>query len=187
MFQQEARQRCIATEDRMVKRGCVPIPGANVDRPAESDHQHHSIVAALRGELLATLKSIAPPAAPSDPNVVLLTPNPEWVKTLPNGKLPDRNDFYRYEGNHPARIAAWHKAIGACKSLEPPGFMPTSFTPKQLAARLKFAQCVRASGVPSFPDPTAHGPLVDVQGGQSIPGLHAAIQKCIRLNPEAVQ
>ena len=83
--------------------------------------------------------------------------------------------------------AAWRKAIGACKSLEPPGFMPTSFTPKQLAARLKFAQCVRASGVPSFPDPTAHGPLVDVQGGQSIPGLHAAIQKCVRLNPEAVQ
>lgn len=83
--------------------------------------------------------------------------------------------------------AAWHKAIGACKSLEPAGFMPTSFTPKQLAARLKFAQCIRANGVPSFPDPTPHGPLVDVQGGQSIPGLHAAIQKCIRLNPEAVQ
>jgi hypothetical protein len=82
---------------------------------------------------------------------------------------------------------AWQKAIAACKSLEPAAFMPTSFTPTQLAARLKFAQCVRANGVPSFPDPTAHGPLVDVQNGQSIPGLHAAIQKCIRLNPEAVQ
>jgi hypothetical protein len=83
--------------------------------------------------------------------------------------------------------AAWQHAIGACKSLEPPEFMPTSFTPKQLSARLKFAQCVRANGVPSFPDPTPHGPLVDVHGGQSIPGLQAAIQKCIRLNPEAVQ
>lgn len=83
--------------------------------------------------------------------------------------------------------AAWQKAIGACKSLEPSGFMPTSFTPAQLAARLKFAHCVRANGVPSFPDPTAHGPLVNVQHGQSIPGLHAAIQKCVRLNPEAVQ
>jgi hypothetical protein len=82
---------------------------------------------------------------------------------------------------------AWQKAIAACKTLEPAAFMPTSFTPTQLAARLKFAQCVRANGVPSFPDPTAHGPLVDVQNGQSIPGLHAAIQKCIRLNPEAVQ
>jgi hypothetical protein len=25
--------------------------------------------------------------------MVLLAPNPEWVKTLPNGKLPDRTDF----------------------------------------------------------------------------------------------
>lgn len=83
--------------------------------------------------------------------------------------------------------AAWQKAIGACKSLEPAEFMPTSFTPKQQAARLKFAQCVRANGVPDFPDPTSHGPLVAVHGASSIPGLHAAIQKCIHLNPEAVQ
>ena len=26
-------------------------------------------------------------------NVVLLAPSPEWVATLPNGKLPDRDDF----------------------------------------------------------------------------------------------
>ena len=82
---------------------------------------------------------------------------------------------------------AWQHAIGACKSLEPAEFMPTSFTPTQLAARLQFAQCVRANGVPSFPDPTAHGPLVNVRNGQSIPGLQATIQKCVRLNPQAVQ
>jgi hypothetical protein len=83
--------------------------------------------------------------------------------------------------------AAWQHAIGACKTLEPPRFMPTQFTRKQLSARLKFAQCVRADGVPDFPDPTATGPLVDVSNGSSIPGLHATIQKCIRLNPAAVQ
>ena len=83
--------------------------------------------------------------------------------------------------------AAWQHAIGACKSLEPAEFMPTSFTPKQLAARLQFAQCMRADGVPSFPDPTPHGPLIDVRGARSIPGLQGTIEKCIRLNPEAVQ
>ena len=83
--------------------------------------------------------------------------------------------------------AAWQHAIGACKSLEPPTFMPTQFTPRQRSARLKFAQCVRANGVPNFPDPTATGPLVDVSNGSSIPGLSAAIRKCIRLNPAAVQ
>jgi hypothetical protein len=83
--------------------------------------------------------------------------------------------------------AAWQKAIGACKTLEPPRFIPTQFTPKQLSARLKFAQCVRANGVPDFPDPTATGPLVNVSNGSSIPGLHATVQKCIRLNPAAIQ
>jgi hypothetical protein len=83
--------------------------------------------------------------------------------------------------------AAWQHAIGACKTLEPARFIPTSFTPKQLSARLKFAQCVRANGVPNFPDPTATGPLVDVSNGSSIPGLNATIRKCIRLNPAAVQ
>jgi hypothetical protein len=81
----------------------------------------------------------------------------------------------------------WQKAIGACKNLEPSGFIPTHFTTNQMEARLKFAQCIRANGVSDFPDPTATGPLVNVSNGSSIPGLHAAIQKCIRLNPEAIQ
>ena len=28
--------------------------------------------------------------------MVLLAPDPEWVKKLPNRKLPDRSDFTRY-------------------------------------------------------------------------------------------
>jgi hypothetical protein len=83
--------------------------------------------------------------------------------------------------------AAWKQAIGPCKSLEPSGFMPTSFTPQQKSARLEFAQCVRANGVPSFPDPTSNGPLIAVHNAQGIPGLQAAIQKCSREYPEATQ
>jgi len=108
--------------------------------------------------------------------------------------FPDPNASGQFAYGIPSRSsplnpssAAWQHAIGECKSVEPSNFMPTSFTPAQLAARLKFAQCVRAHGVASFPDPTSSGPLVDVTGGQSIPGLHAAIQKCIHLNPEATQ
>lgn len=109
-------------------------------------------------------------------------------------QFPDPDSSGQFAYGIPSRSSpldpstpAWQHAIGACKDVEPAGFMPTSFTPTQLAARLKFAQCVRANGVPSFPDPTAHGPLVNVQGGRSIPGLQAAIHKCVRLNPEAVQ
>jgi hypothetical protein len=83
--------------------------------------------------------------------------------------------------------AAWQTAIAACRNLEPSDFMQTTFTTKQIEARVKFAQCVRENGVPDFPDPTTHGPLVDVTNGSSIPGLQAALHKCLRLNPEATQ
>jgi hypothetical protein len=45
--------------------------------------------------------------------MVLLAPNPEWVKTLPNGKLPDRTDFTHYGNDLAGRIKAWTAACSA--------------------------------------------------------------------------
>ncbi len=42
-------------------------------------------------------------------NMVLLAPNPQWVKTLPGGKLPDRTDFTGL--TTPQRIAQWSQAV----------------------------------------------------------------------------
>ena len=50
-------------------------------------------------------------------NVVLLSPRPEWVATLPNGKLPDRNDFKAYGDDLQARIAAWRRAVAESQRL----------------------------------------------------------------------
>ena len=118
----------------------------------------------------------------------------ECIRSNGVGEFPDPDASGQFAYGIPSysspldpSSAPWQHAIGACKTLEPPRFMPTQFTPKQLSARLKFARCVRANGVPDFPDPTATGPLVNVSNGSSIPGLHATIQKCIRLNPAAVQ
>jgi hypothetical protein len=33
---------------------------------------------------------------------------------LPNGRLPDRQDFYRYGPDHAGRIRAWETAIAEC-------------------------------------------------------------------------
>ena len=74
--------------------------------------------------------------------------------------------------------AAWQKAIGACKNLEPPGFIPKKLNAAQMRARLRFAQCMRDNGVRDFPDPTANGPLIAVKGAHSIPGFQVALQKC---------
>jgi hypothetical protein len=56
-------------------------------------------------------------ASPYLDNMVLLAPNPEWVKTLPNGKLPDRTDFTHYGANLNARIADWSAAVSASGQL----------------------------------------------------------------------
>jgi hypothetical protein len=51
--------------------------------------------------------------------VVVLAPDPDWVKAvMPNGKLPDRGDFKAY-GEHgvPRRMADWRKAISESQRL----------------------------------------------------------------------
>jgi hypothetical protein len=79
---------------------------------------------------------------------------------------------------------AFKQAINACKHLEPAGFMGSKRSPQQMDASLKFAQCIRANGVPDFPDPANGQPLVDTNripsaatdSGMSI--LNAAMHKC---------
>lgn len=43
-------------------------------------------------------------------DVIVLAPDPEWVSTLPNGKLPDRTDFTRYGRDTAARVSVWKQA-----------------------------------------------------------------------------
>jgi hypothetical protein len=49
-------------------------------------------------------------ATPMLDNVIVFSPNPAWVKRLPNGKLPDRTDFRRYGSDLAARVKDWSKA-----------------------------------------------------------------------------
>lgn len=56
-------------------------------------------------------------ATPALDSVVLLAPNPEWVKTLPNGKLPDRQDFVTYGQDLVGRMKVWNAAASAAQQL----------------------------------------------------------------------
>jgi hypothetical protein len=56
-------------------------------------------------------------ATPALDNLVLLAPNPAWIAGLPNGKLPDRNDFKRYGDDFDGRVAAWRKALAESQRL----------------------------------------------------------------------
>jgi hypothetical protein len=80
--------------------------------------------------------------------------------------------------------AAFEKALGACKDLEPAGFTGHTRNAQEQEKALTFARCIRDNGVKDFPDPAPGQPLVDTRripsaarpGGMSI--LNAAMQKC---------
>jgi hypothetical protein len=80
---------------------------------------------------------------------------------------------------------AWTEAIGACKDLQPSGFMgDEDISAEEQQVRLEFAQCMRDNGVEDFPDPANGEPLVDTrripsaaeEGGMTT--INAAMQKC---------
>jgi hypothetical protein len=56
----------------------------------------------------------APRAHPWLDDMLLVAPSPQFLATLPHGKLPDRQDFYHYGPDHAGRIRAWETAIAEC-------------------------------------------------------------------------
>jgi hypothetical protein len=56
-------------------------------------------------------------ATPRLNNVVVLSPDPLWVRTLPNGKLPDRGDFQAYGDDFQGRVDAWSRATAEAARL----------------------------------------------------------------------
>lgn len=50
-------------------------------------------------------------------NMLVLAPHPEWVRTLPNHKLPDRSDFTHYGNDLAARVQVWNEAVQMSRQL----------------------------------------------------------------------
>lgn len=50
-------------------------------------------------------------------NLVLLAPSAAFRSRLPGGRLPERQDFYRFGVDHAARIGAWKRAMRECELL----------------------------------------------------------------------
>ncbi len=49
--------------------------------------------------------------------MVVLAPDPDWIRTLPNAKLPDRKDFLQYANDVDARITVWDRAVREAQRL----------------------------------------------------------------------
>jgi hypothetical protein len=108
----------------------------------------------------------------------------ECIRAHGVSDFPDPNEKNQFEYGVSVSPAVWQKATTACKDLQPPGTLSSKRTPKQQAASLRFAQCIRENGVKDFPDPVNGEPLVNTYkipssnkpGGMAI--LNAAMQKC---------
>ena len=76
----------------------------------------HFQQAVVPGWLDKGLKWRHRPTAALD-RMIVLAPDPEWVRKLPNGKLPDRSDFLRYGNDLQGRIRDWTAATSASAQL----------------------------------------------------------------------
>lgn len=75
---------------------------------------------------------------------------------------------------------AFQTAQNACKTLLPNHGVPPALTPQQRAQALNFSRCVRAHGVPNFPDPQFSGGGIRIQGGPGLDKNSAQMQAAFR-------
>jgi hypothetical protein len=91
----------------------LPYPGSiGTDRIVFYPHFNDYVTPGWLDKHLPWRRS--PRAHPWLDDVLLVAPSPAFLATLPNGKLPDRQDFYAYGPDQPARIRAWETAIAEC-------------------------------------------------------------------------
>jgi hypothetical protein len=98
--------------------------------------------------------------------------------------FPDPDATGNFNFGVDVSAATFTAAVNACKALQPPGTLSSHRSASQQSAALRFAACVRANGVPDFPDPVSGQPLINTYlipsanrpGGMSI--LNAATHKC---------
>ena len=50
-------------------------------------------------------------------HTIVLAPRSDWLKTLPNGKLPDRSDFHTYGQDLKSRVKVWQSAVSASQQM----------------------------------------------------------------------
>ena len=50
-------------------------------------------------------------------NILLLVPSPAFVESLPDKKIPDRNDFYTHKGRDKERMGKWKRSVEMSRRL----------------------------------------------------------------------
>jgi hypothetical protein len=110
-------------------------------------------------------------------------PDPKALSQIPTTQIPQKAPSGRFTAkpNSPAYQTASHH----CKSLALARPVTQTVQGHVTAAQLKFAVCMRAHGLPNFPDPTNNGEIGNngaISGvNPSSPPSHGAEEKCSKL------
>jgi hypothetical protein len=98
---------------------------------------------------------------------------------VPEFPDPDANGEFRGSSHELQDDPAFRAATQACRDLAPGGEHENVGSPAFVEQAREFAECIRASGVPDFPDPgpdgTFRGASHELQGD---PKFQAALQTC---------
>ena len=73
---------------------------------------------------------------------------------------------------------AFKAAQQSCRSLLPGGSQPPAKSSKEIAAEVKWAQCLRSHGLPSFPDPNGQGAFDSSKFDENTPAFQTANKSC---------
>jgi hypothetical protein len=87
-------------------------------------------------------------------------------------------------GNETANSPQFKNAEQVCKKLLPNGGAPPAQQQaKQLQEALKYAACIRAHGMPDYPDPKLHGGGIEMGEAPDSPQFKIAQKACQQLAP----
>jgi hypothetical protein len=87
-------------------------------------------------------------------------------------------------GNEMANSPQFKNAQQVCKKLLPNGGTPTAQEQaKQLQEALKYAACIRAHGMPDYPDPKVHDGGIEMGEAPDSPQFKTAQKACQHLAP----
>jgi hypothetical protein len=105
--------------------------------------------------------------------------DPSWPDPGPGGAFPNNN------GSLDKSSAAFKTAQAACKNLEPNSGPDAASLQAGYQKLLKFSSCMRAHGMPNFPNPTLEKDGVGISGAidQNSPQFKTAHAACRTLEP----
>jgi len=117
-----------------------------------------------------------------------------FAECMRENGLPDFKDPERGKGmgdGLDTNSEAFKKALDACKALMPTGPAnggdggPQAWSNED---KLRYAQCMRANGVPNFPDPDANGGFrLEMGTDPTTPQFKAAETACAKYQPESLR